>query len=197
MKKAFIRLFNTEPTKSPKTPLKKNDHPELDTTNIIERQQVNHYLIMLGQLQWLVTFGRFDIQDKVIPMFRFTAEPRQQHLERLQRIYANVIRTKDYATRFVLMEPDYSYLPEQNFYWTYTVYGDVQEIIPQDIPDPLRQNCAYYYNSGCKSKSLLIHLDIFNWLFTLCKPYSHRFILKKESNSGNCYICVRSIQNPV
>ena len=35
------------------------------------------------------------------------------------------------------MEPDYSYLPEQKFDWTHTVYGHVQEIIPQDIPDHL------------------------------------------------------------
>ena len=35
------------------------------------------------------------------------------------------------------MEPDYSYLPEQNFDWTHTVYGHVQESIPQNIPDPL------------------------------------------------------------
>ena len=34
------------------------------------------------------------------------------------------------------MEPDYSYLPEQNFDWTHRVYGDVHEIILQDIPDP-------------------------------------------------------------
>ena len=27
--------------------------------------------------------------------------------------------------------------PEQNFDWTHTVYGDVHDIIPQDIPDPL------------------------------------------------------------
>ena len=48
-----------------------------------------------------------------------------------------VIRTKDYATRFRTTEPDYSYLPEQNFDWAHTVYGHVQEIIPDDIPDPL------------------------------------------------------------
>ena len=35
------------------------------------------------------------------------------------------------------MEPDYSYLPEQNVDWTHTVYGDVHEIIPHDLPDPL------------------------------------------------------------
>ena len=70
-------------------------------------------------------------------MSRFRAALRQRHLERLKRIYAYDIRTKDYATRSRVMEPDLSYLPEQNFDWTHTIYGDVQEIIPQDIPDPL------------------------------------------------------------
>ena len=92
---------------------------------------------MVGQLQWLITLGRFDIQAQVISMSRFRAQPRQGHLQRLQRIYAYIIRTKDYATGFRITEPDYSYLPEQNFDWAHTVYGHVHEIIPNDIPDPL------------------------------------------------------------
>ena len=96
--------------------LEKNDHPELDTSEILEGQEVNHYyLTMVGQLQWLITLGRFDIQAQVITMSRFRALPRKGHLDRLKRIYAYVIRTKDYATRFRTTEPDYSYLPDQNF----------------------------------------------------------------------------------
>ena len=91
---------------------------------------------------WWVDFngsymGRFDIQAQVISMSRFRAQPRQGHLERLQWIYTYVIRTKDYATSLRVTEPDYSYLPEQNFDWTHTVYGHVQEIIPNDFPDTL------------------------------------------------------------
>ena len=137
LKDTYIRLFNTEPSKGLKTPLEKNDHPELDTSEILEGQEVNHYLTMVGQLQWLITLGRFDIQSQVITMSRFRAQPRKGHLDRLKRIYAYVIRTKDYATRFRTKEPDYSYLPDQNFDWAHTVYGNVQEIIPDDIPDPL------------------------------------------------------------
>ena len=48
-----------------------NDHPELDTSDILEGQQVNHSLTMVGQLQWLITLGRFDIQAQVISMSRF------------------------------------------------------------------------------------------------------------------------------
>ena len=137
LKETYVRLFNTEPSKGLKTPLEKNDHPELDTSEILDGPEVNHYLTMVGQLQWLITLGRFDIQAQVITMSRFRAQPRQGHLERLKRIYAYVIRTKDYATRFRTIEPDYSYLPDQNFDWAHTIYGHVQEIIPDDIPDPL------------------------------------------------------------
>ena len=70
-------------------------------------------------------------------MSRFQAHPRQGHLERLKRIYAYVIRTKDYAIRFRTTEPDYSYLPDQNYDWAHTICGHIPEIIPDDIPDPL------------------------------------------------------------
>ena len=55
-------------------------------------------------------FGRFDIKSQVVPMSRFQAAPRKGQLERLKRIYTYVIRTKDYAIRFRVHQPDYSYL---------------------------------------------------------------------------------------
>ena len=67
----YIRLFDTEPSKGLKTPLEKHDHPELDTSQILEGQEVNHYLTMVGHLQFLITLGRFDIQAQVITMSRF------------------------------------------------------------------------------------------------------------------------------
>ena len=57
-------------------------------------------LTMVGQLQWLVTLGRFDIHAQVSTMSRFRAAPRQGHVDRLMRIYSYPIRTKDYAIRF-------------------------------------------------------------------------------------------------
>ena len=71
LKKTHVRLFNTEPSKGLKTPLEKNDHPELDTSDILEGQQVNPYLTIVGQLQWLITLGRFDIQAQVITCLDF------------------------------------------------------------------------------------------------------------------------------
>ena len=66
------------------------------------------YLTMVGQLQWLVTLGRFDLHAQVATMSRFSAAPRQEHMDRLKRIYSYAIRTKDYAIRFRTDQPDYS-----------------------------------------------------------------------------------------
>ena len=74
-----------------------------------------NYLTMGGQLQWLVTLGRFDIQAQVATMSRFRAAPRQGHMDRLKRIYSYAIRTKYYAIWVRTDQPDYSFLPDQRF----------------------------------------------------------------------------------
>ena len=84
------------------------------------------YLTMVAQLQWLVTLGRSDIHAQLANMSRLRAAPRQCHMDRLKRIYSYAIRTKDYAIRFRTDQPDYSFLPDQEFDWTYSVYGNVQ-----------------------------------------------------------------------
>ena len=58
-------------------------------------------------------------------------------MDRLKRIYSYAIRTKDYAIRFRTKQLDYSFLPDQDFDWTYSLFGNVQEILPDDMPYPL------------------------------------------------------------
>ena len=58
-------------------------------------------------------------------------------MDRLKRIYAYAIKTKDCTTRFRTDQPDYSFLLDQEFDWTYSVYGDVDTILPDDMPEPL------------------------------------------------------------
>ena len=53
-------------------------------------------------------------------------------MDRLKRIYFYAIRTKVYAIWFRTEQPDYSFLPDQDFDWTYSVYGNVHEILPDD-----------------------------------------------------------------
>ena len=97
---------------------------------------------MIEQRQWLVTLGRFDIHTQVTTMSRSRTAPRKGHLERIQRIYGYVLKTKHYSTRYRTEEADYSYLPNMKYNWSYTVYGNVQEIIPNNCWKPFRKSVA-------------------------------------------------------
>ena len=92
---------------------------------------------MIGQLQWAITLGRYDILAQVMPMSTFRLAPKIGYLERMKRIYSYLSKTKHYAIRYRANEPDYSHLPKSNLEWTRTVYGNVKEEIPKDIPEPL------------------------------------------------------------
>ena len=86
MLEAYEKLFDEKPKKA-SSPLEKNDHPELDESNILSLEDQKKYQSMIGALQWVVSLGRFDIAVAVMTMSRFRAEPRQGHLDRLKRIY--------------------------------------------------------------------------------------------------------------
>ena len=121
--------------------MEKNDHPDIDDTELLAGVFIQHYLTMMGQLQWLVTLGRFDIHTQVTTLSKFTSAPRKEHLEKPQRIYGYVKKTKHYSVRYRTEEPDYSYLPNINHDWSYSDYGNVEEIIPsqQIIPNDCPQ----------------------------------------------------------
>ena len=92
---------------------------------------------MIGQLQWLVSLGRFDVATAVMTMSRFRSNPRIGHLERLQRIYGYVRNFRHAAIRIRCQTPDYSELKTPDVSWMNTIYGKVKEEIPKDVPDPL------------------------------------------------------------
>ena len=55
----------------------------------------------------------------------------------MKRLFGYLAKTKQYAIRYRTKEPDYSHLPKLNYEWTKTVYGNVNEEVPKDIPKPL------------------------------------------------------------
>ena len=70
-------------------------------------------------------------------MSRYSTAPRLGHLERLKRIYGYVKKMRHGYIRIRTGEPDYSELPNQDFDWAAAVYGEVQELLPDDEPPPL------------------------------------------------------------
>ena len=88
-------------------------------------------------MQWAVSLGRFDIQTATMTMSRFRVAPRKGHLERFKRIYGYLKKFASAAIRVRMDQPELSSLPDQNFEWCHTVYGNVEELIPGDAPKPL------------------------------------------------------------
>ena len=121
------------------SPLDKNDHPELDNSEIANEELITKFMCMIGQLQWAVTLGRYDIFGHVMSMSCFRLAPKVGHIKGMKRIYGYLSRTKHYALRFRTEEPNYMHLPELEYDWT-MVYGNVIEEIPKDAPGPLQKS---------------------------------------------------------
>ena len=133
---SFERMFKEKPRKS-RPPLEGGDHPELDTSELCDEHQTKQFQTLIGQLQWLISLGCFDIAVHVMSLLRFRAQPRKGHLDRAKRIVGYLLFLPDGAIRFRTGEPDFSSLKDQEYDWTRTVYSGACEQIPHDIPKPL------------------------------------------------------------
>jgi len=70
-------------------------------------------------------------------MSKFRAAPRTGHLERLKRVYGYVWKHRDGALRYRTSIPDMSDYPMIEHDWERSVYGEVTELVPEDIPEAL------------------------------------------------------------
>jgi hypothetical protein len=137
MAMAYESHFGSKPTKKYTTPLEKGDHPETDLSEFLDDDETRIYQSLIGTLQWAVSLARFDIASAVMTLSSFRAAPRRGHLERAKRVCCYLHKYHSGAIRFRVHEPDYSGIPEDHFDWAESVYGDVQELLPHDAPEPL------------------------------------------------------------
>ena len=76
---SYEKTFGEKPKKT-KAPLVGGDHPESDTSDFCDQDQIKQYQTIVGQLIWLAGLGRFDIAVHVMTMSRFRtgiARPRK------------------------------------------------------------------------------------------------------------------------
>ena len=59
------------------------------------------------------------------------------HLDCAKQIYGYLSKMRHATIRVRTSQPDYSDLPDQDFDWASSVYGNVEETIPSDAPEPL------------------------------------------------------------
>ena len=111
---SYERMFKEKPRKS-RPPLEGGDHPELDTSELCDEHQTKQFQTLIGQLQWLISLGRFDIAVHVMSLSRLRAQPRKGHLDRAKRIVGYLLFLPDGAIRFRIGEPDFSSLKDQEY----------------------------------------------------------------------------------
>jgi hypothetical protein len=148
--KNYEKLFGELPKKNCTSPLEKGDHPELDTSELLEPKDIVTYQSMIGALQWAVSIGRFDITTAVMTLSGFRVAPRQGHLDRAKRIYGYLSKMRHAALRIRTDEPDYSDAPDLMFDWSRTVYGELTELKPHNAPEPLGNfvTLTHYVNAN-------------------------------------------------
>jgi hypothetical protein len=109
------------------TPMIEKDHPEIDTSDLLDAIGIKHYQSSFRALRWLVTPGCFDIH----------CAPRQGHLDRLKRMYGYLRRNPSGAIRFRVKIPIHEGMATPVQYdWSSSVYGHVTEELPPDQPIP-------------------------------------------------------------
>jgi hypothetical protein len=136
MMENYKKIFGSKP-KERGSPLEQNDHPELDESPLLDAEGISLYQSLIGAAQWVVLLGRYDIMTALATMSQFWIAPRQGHLERLKQIYGSLRRFKTASIRVEVDPPDYSHMKQLQHDWSYSVYGDVEELVPKDVPEPL------------------------------------------------------------
>ena len=128
----YERLFEGPPKKY-SSPIDKDDHPEIDQSELLNEHEQKIFQSLIGALQWAITLGRFDISVAVTSLSRFRAEPRQGHLQRVKRVCGYLREHADSAIRFRTKWPTnevhFGEMEEQD--WHQSVYGNdaVEEML--------------------------------------------------------------------
>jgi hypothetical protein len=85
MVETYKRTFGEKP-KEASSPLVKNDHPEMDTSELLDEDGITEYQSMIGAFQWSLSLGCFDIHTAVTTMWQFRVTLHVGHLEQMKRV---------------------------------------------------------------------------------------------------------------
>ena len=191
----YEKMFGEAPRKYT-SPLEKGDHPELDESEILDEQGVSHYQSLIGSMQWCVTIARFDIATAVMTLSRFRAAPRQGHLNRAKRVVGYLWATRDASLVVRTTKPNLEGIDTPDYDWQYTVYGNAEEEIPKNLPDPKGKTVqiivykdANLYHDMVTGKAVTGILIFFNG--TLVDWYSKRQATVEAATYGSEFVAAR------
>jgi hypothetical protein len=186
-----VQLYGEKPRKA-SSPLEQNDHPEMDDSPFLGQDETQQFQSLIGAMQWAVSIGRLDIATAVMSLSSFRAMPRRGHLKRAKRIYGYLRKMKEARIRVLTNEPDYSDYQDPEYDWSSSVYGDVKEIIPADIPEPKGKyvTLSHYFDANLYHDMVTGRLPYVGICITqsICNKLSEHGITDRPNQQHFCGI---------
>ena len=87
------------------TPMVAGDHPEMDTSPLLDDKGHKQYQMLIGILNWIVILGRLDVCYAVSSLSRFVACPLEGHLERALYIFGYLKKKQNRRVTIDSREP--------------------------------------------------------------------------------------------
>jgi hypothetical protein len=151
---SYERMFGLKlKTNKITSPLVKGDHPEIDDSAFLEEEGIQQYQSLIGQLQWAISLGRFDIAVVIMTMSAFRSAPRKGNIDQVKRIYGYISKMRHSAIQICTEEPDYSDIPRTEYDWELSVYRGATEELQEDAPKLLGKH-GLLATDGWKRHSL-------------------------------------------
>ena len=73
------KYFSIHSSKNVMSPMEKDDHPELDTSEVLDLDGIQKYQSLIEAIQWVSSISRFDIQTVVMTLSSFCVTPHCGH----------------------------------------------------------------------------------------------------------------------
>ena len=94
------QLFG-KPLPKKDTPMLDGDHPEEDTSELLDDDGHKKYMMLIGMLNWIVCIGRMDVAFAAASLSRYSACPRKGHMDRAMRVFGYL---KKYRNRRIVVD---------------------------------------------------------------------------------------------
>mmetsp|Transcript_52228 Transcript_52228/g.78006 ORF Transcript_52228/g.78006 Transcript_52228/m.78006 type:complete len:1156 (-) Transcript_52228:781-4248(-) len=118
------------------TPLPPGCHPELDESPLLDARGMKRYQMLIGMMQWACTICRLDISFATSSLSRFSAAPREGHLELAYYLFGYLKKFPNRRllldSRSMMIDPD---LKVTSFDPDFLAeYPDAEEEIDPNLP---------------------------------------------------------------
>ena len=126
-----------ETLKRQSSPLLKGDHLELDDSEFISEEDKAKYMSMIGTAQWLVKLRRLDITIAMSTLSSYRVAPQEGHVEYTKPLYRYIKHFPHAAVQICTDIPDYSEMIHESHEWLHSIYSNIEEELPLDMPPSL------------------------------------------------------------